>query len=252
MSRDQARVAIKRQSTKLTKVLIGIQARSTSTRLPGKCFAKVGDKMLLEHVYDACQNAARYVNGYSMKHGASVSVALLIPTGDEIEKQFKNCIIVTGPESDVLSRYQKAAIAFDADFIVRVTGDCPLIPPFLISKHIILAVERCYDYVSNAYGDNRTALDGIDCEVISRRLLDHCAKEATESFDREHVTTFAKSNPPDWAKMGCVIGFFDQSAIKLSVDTKEDLERVRIEYEAVSKHVAAAERQFGKQSVHRM
>lgn len=237
---------------KLTRVLIGIQARSTSTRLPGKCFAKIGDKMLLEHVHDACQSAAKHIDRYAIKNGVSVNVAILVPAGDEIEKVFKDCIIVTGSETDVLSRYMKAAVAFDTDYIVRVTGDCPLIPPYLISKHITLAVERNYDYLSNAYGDNRTTIDGVDCEVISRRILEYANKEAKDPKDREHVTTFIKSSPPVWAKRGCIIGFFDQSSVKLSVDTKEDLERVRNEYSSVYQHVSAAERTFGKHSVHRM
>lgn len=238
--------------SQLTKVLIGIQARSTSTRLPRKAFKTIGDKMLLEHVYDACQRAAKYVNKYTLKSNIGVHVALLVPTGDEIEEVFRRCIIVSGSESDVLSRYVKAAHQFDIDYVVRVTGDCPLIPPYLISKHITLATECEYDYISNAYGDNRTSLDGIDCEVISRKLLDWMNAEATSAYDREHVTTLAKKSPPPWAKMGCVIGFFDHSNIKLSVDTEEDLENVRSEYNSVSKHLSEAEKVFGKQSVHRM
>lgn len=237
---------------RMTKGMIGIQARSTSTRLPGKCFAKIGDKMLLEHVYDACESAARYVNKFSSKTRNSVDVSLLVPMGDEIETIFKRKSIMPGSEHDVLSRYVKAADLLDLDYVVRVTGDCPLIPPYLISKHITLAVECDYDYVSNAYGDYRTSLDGVDCEVISRRLLEHMDKNATEAFDREHVTTYAKRCPPSWAKMGCVIGFFDHSNIKLSVDTEEDLENVRREYESVNKHLTEAEKIFGKQSVHRM
>ena len=152
----------------------------------------------------------------------------------------------------MLSRYAKAAALFESDYIVRVTGDCPMIPSYLISKHVTLATKNSYDYISNAYGDNRTSLDGVDCEVISRRLLDHLHKEATEVSDREHVTTLAKRSPPRWAKLGCVIGFFDHSDIKLSVDTKEDLERVRDEYSKISRHLLEAERRYGKSSVHRV
>lgn len=238
---------------KLTNVLIGIQARSTSTRLPAKCFEMIGDRMLLQHVVDRCKSAADYMNRYTYKTGCGVSVALLVPFGDPIAERFRNrALVIEGPENDVLGRYMKAVQQNNPDYIVRVTGDCPLIPSYIISKHIKLALGQEYDYVSNVSEDSRTSIDGHDCEVISRKLLEHLDQTAEPGPDREHVTTLARREPPDWARMGCVIGYFDHSGIKLSVDTQEDLERTRQEYDRVSKRVVAAERRYGKQSVHRV
>ncbi len=233
-------------------VLIGIQARSTSKRLPGKCYEPIGSKRLLDHVIDAAKESAAYINLHTARSEILAKVALLIPVGDPIEDEFKNrCHIVSGPEDDVLTRYKLAAEAFKAHFVVRITGDCPLIPSYLISKHITLAVRNNYDYLSNSDELSRTSLDGIDCEVMSKKMLDYMDKAATLGSDREHVTPLARREPPQWAKRGCVVGYFDHSSVKLSVDTKEDLERVRAEYQALSSRLSDAERRYGRGFVHR-
>lgn len=238
---------------KFTTVLIGIQARSTSRRLPGKCFEMLGDKRLLDHVIDAAKGAANYTNRHTAKSGVLVKVSLLIPFGDPIETEFnRRCNIMHGPENDVLARYKSAADFHEADYVVRVTGDCPLIPPYIIAKHIKLAVMNEYDYVSNSDENSRTSLDGIDCEVMSKKFLNHMHEHAKDPSDREHVTSMGRREPPVWAKLGCVTGFFDQSNIKLSVDTKEDLERVRAEHESLKKRLSDAERRYGKSAVHRV
>lgn len=237
----------------LKTVLIGVQSRSTSDRLPGKCFEMIGDKMLLDHVLDACKSAAFYLNRHTAKTGVAVKVALLIPFRDRIESEFgRRCQIIQGPEHDVLSRFKSAAEISEANLIVRITGDCPMIPPYLISKHIKLALANGYDYVSNGDENYRTALDGMDCEVISRRMLDYVDATAKTPYDREHVTTLARREPPSWAKMGYVAGFFDFSDVKLSVDTPEDLERVRVHYERLNKKLSGGEKRYGKQYVHRI
>lgn len=234
-------------------VLIGIQARSTSERLPEKCFKMIGDKMMLEHVLDSCKSAASYLNRHTAKTGVAVKVALLVPFRDPIEVKFaRKSQIIQGPEHDVLSRYKSAADMTESDYIVRITGDCPLIPAWVISKHIKIAMLNSYDYLSNGNEGIRTSLDGIDCEVISKKLLDYIDDIACEPPDREHVTLMARRDPPSWARMGFVGGSFDFSNIKLSVDTEDDLERVRDEYRRVTEKNSAAERKYGRQSVHRI
>lgn len=110
---------------------------------------------------------------------------------------------------------------------MRITSDCPLLPPFIISKHIIIADKYEYDYVSNVHPKVRMAPDGWDCEVISAEMLEWANKNAKTEADREHVTTYIRDHPPRWAKVANVLGHAEFSHLKLSVDTQEDLEFVR-------------------------
>lgn len=236
----------------LTSVLIGIQARSNSTRLPKKCFEPIGSKRLLDHVIEACFRASKYSNNLTYKKNYTTDVALLIPTGDMIKRGFGSQVeIVEGPEFDVLARFEAAQKKFNADYVCRITGDCPLIPPYIITKHISLAVLGQYDYISNVEESCRLSLDGIDCEVMSKRMLQWLVNTAKSPEEKEHVTLLARKDPPDWAKRGFTASYFDQSGIKLSVDTKEDLEKVRAEYNRVGKKLQIAEQQYGREFIHR-
>jgi len=231
--------------------LIGIQARSGSTRLPKKAFALIGGKTMLDMVIDRCKKAAAYTNR-SMNRVA-VSVAVLTPSGDPIVSEFKRaCDVVEGPEMDVLARYGVGVAKHNPDLIVRVTGDCPLISPYTINRLIKLAIEHRYDYISNVDERFRTAIDGDDCEVFSRRLFDLALEFATRPYDREHVTSFMRRTPPEWAKIGAIIGSVDHSSVKLSVDTPEDLERVRLAHDAAHDKYSRATREIGQLQVHRI
>lgn len=235
----------------MTRIAIGIQARSTSTRLPNKIEEKLGDKTVLQHVVDAGVAASTYLNNWSSKK-VLVETALLIPGGDPIGQAMVNKLrIIQGSEVDVLSRYVVMLDELESQFVCRLTADCPLIPPFVISKMITLAVMNGYDYVSNVDEKCRTTVDGWDCEVVSRRALEYLDKSAVDADDREHVTTFLRRSPPKWLRQGCVINFLDMSEKKLSIDTKEDLQRVREEYQKVDYAYQKAVHIFGKHQVHR-
>lgn len=235
------------------KVLIAIQARSTSKRFPRKAFAMLGGKPLLRHVIDSCSRAAVYTNKHSMRHGTFVDVAVLCPEGDEIVDAFSDRVkIYQGPEDDVLTRYVSAAKDSNANYIIRITADCVLIPPFLITKHITAAIQNKHDYLSNIDERiGRTAWDGLDCEVMSKRALEWLDAEAKTAYDREHVTPLIRKSPPSWASIGHVVGYLDLSDLKLSVDTPEDLERVKKHYDKINGSIEMANRIFGPNSVHR-
>lgn len=233
-------------------VIIGIQARSTSKRYPRKVFETIAGKPMINHVIDACNRTALYLNRFTHTTKTMVSIALLVPEGDELASVFKkHYIVVEGSEDDVLSRYALASKKLGADYMVRVTGDCPMIPAYLITKHIKTAIMNNFDYLSNVDPDFRLSADGTDCEVMSARMLEHLHLTAKPGPEREHVTLLARSNPPDWAKIGHVIGYKDESTLKISVDTPEDLERVRWQYDRIQSAVERAEKKHGKGSVHR-
>lgn len=233
-----------------TAVLIAVQARSTSERLPRKSHELISGQRMLDRVLESCKRAALYINRPPIS--AAARVAVLCPRGDAIAKDFeRQATIVEGSEHDVLSRYSAALEQFSPQYIVRVTADCPLIPPFVISKHVSLALANGYDYIANVDERWRTALDGVDCEVISSRLMKWAAEMAVKPYDREHVTPIIRQHPPEWAKIATTVGHFDMSTIKYSVDTPEDLARVRQVYDSANDKYTAAILALGKTSVHR-
>ena len=198
-----------------------IQARLGSTRLPAKVLLPLPTgEMVIEEVLHRC----REIKGVD-------TVVLAIPDTPENDilehiarrmiwvttKDASRPVIVRGPEHDVLSRYVKAAEAVDADIIMRVTADCPLIDPEVCGKVLSEFIERKVDYASNV--ERRSYPQGFDCQVVGRYLLDWADKNATEPYDREHVftifdrTAFNKIN---------VSASPDRSHIRWTLDTIED------------------------------
>lgn len=212
-------------------VLIAIQARSTSTRLPNKVNMQIGGRPMLQWVVDSCQIAARFLRSEQRKLDCAVSVCLVIPKGDPIKQLFQQSQIpiVEGDEHDVLSRYAQAAKLFNADYVVRITADCLFIPPHHISRHVKAAVMKERDYTSCTH--YRTYKEGWDCEVLSRRLVDWLDENASTDSDREHVTTLIGPGKPfpfrheDGKPSIChVLNFYCEDDIKTSIDTKEEYE----------------------------
>lgn len=239
---------------KINNVFVGIQARSNSTRLPEKIFKDIGGKMLVDHVISACKKSALYMNRHSHKTGINVTPYLLIPENDEKLKKFyaQGIEKIQGPEHDVLKRYYNLFKSGPCDYIVRITSDCPLIPPYLISKSIMVATKGEYDFVTNASPDCRTYFDGSDVEVISTRLFKYIYENATSDSHKEHVTQYIfESDLPPWTKLAHVYSDIDLSEIKLSVDTEEDLENVRRVYNQVDQKRKKWSAKYGIQSCHR-
>ena len=113
------------------------------------------------------------------------------------------CPIFIGDEQDVLKRYYDCADFFDADTIIRITSDCPLIDPKIIDYAIDYFNDNDYPYVYFA------PVDGLDVEVFSYKLLQEAHENATTKEDREHVTPYMKR------------------LTKMSVDDLQTLEKVR-------------------------
>jgi spore coat polysaccharide biosynthesis protein SpsF (cytidylyltransferase family) len=209
-------------------VILGIQARSTSTRLPNKVNMQVGGKPILQHVLDACQIAARFLRTGNL--GVVVNVVLLVPKGDSIATHYRSRVpVYEGDEHDVLSRYVAVTREMKADIVVRITADCLFIPPHHIAKHVKAALIKGRDYTTNTH--HRTHKEGWDCEVLSGRLVEWLNENATTSYDREHVTTLIGKGKPfpfifdDGKPSVChVINFCDESEAKTSIDTLEEFE----------------------------
>lgn len=238
--------------TKPIEVLIAIQARSGSTRFPKKIFEYIGKKRVLDHVIDRAKSASNHVSRFPKDRSLRCSVAVLHPDHDqELVDTFRSseCLFIGGPENDVLSRYVKAQQMTEADYVVRLTADCPLILDFVIVKHINVATFNKKDYVSNVEESVRSAADGFDCEVISANALRWLDKNATSAEDREHVTSALRRERPRELSQGFVSFKFDSSAMKMSLDTPEDLAMIRKYYHEREHKMSQAERMFGKSSI---
>lgn len=240
-------------NTNIIKVSIGIQARSTSERLPKKISADICGRSMLEWVIDAAKSSAFYLNSPKKSITYRVNVFVLMPYKDEAIPSFaKMAHIIEGDEFDVLSRYHQLAKQDDSDYIVRLTADCPLIPDAIISKAINTAVHNRYDYIGNAYGIKRLAFDGMDVEVMSRKMINYLNDNATEKEDREHVTTYVRNgNCGKGFEIAVIAPYLDLSSLKLSVDTPDDLERVREHARDVQNALNFYYDVFGKRNVHR-
>lgn len=234
--------------TNSIEVALCIQARSTSTRFPKKIFELIGNKRILDHVIAQAESVAGHL---SRKYTTNVhaTIAILHPEGDdEIVNAFKTApaVFIAGSEQDVLSRFVKAQAFLKADYIVRLTSDCPMLLDFMISKCIFTAIFNQYDYVSNVEEKCRMTADGFDVEVISAKGLAWANANSQTEFDREHVTTKIREKRPSELKQAFVSSKIDTSDMKLSVDTPEDLERVRQFYHSRQFKMDMARRIFGR------
>ena len=228
---------------------IGVQARSTSSRLPDKCLMKINDRTMIDHILGNCFKTMKYMNKHAEKSGIYVNYALLVPTGDKIVDLFKGkCLVIEGDEIDVLSRYVKLQKETNSDYIVRLTADCPMMKTAIITKHINVAFRNDYDYVANCFEEFRTFVDGHDVEVVSQKALDWLNTNS-RGVEREHVTIKFRTNPPSWAKIGVVMESSDETDVKLSVDTQDDFNRVKSKMELGMKKRNMAVKRFGRRNV---
>lgn len=144
--------------------------------------------------------------------------------------QAQNVTVARGPEEDVLARFVHAAEAEDADAVVRLTADCPLLMPEVSGKVVQAFKRQECDYASNTI--ERTYPRGLDTEVISTEALQKADRKATSSADREHVTRHVRKRPEQF-RLCPVTGEVDRSDLRWTVDEEADLKLVRRIYEAL-------------------
>jgi glutamate-1-semialdehyde aminotransferase/spore coat polysaccharide biosynthesis protein SpsF (cytidylyltransferase family) len=195
-----------------------IQARMASTRLPGKILAEVGGYPMLFHVVRRAQRA----KGLDL-----VVVATSNRTPDDVVERFcedNGIRCFRGSEDDVLDRYYHAAKQFHADVVVRLTADCPLLDPEIISLVVQMFRAAEHDYVSNVL--ECTFPDGLDTEVFSWQALERTWREARLKSEREHVTPFMRNHPELFRQLN-VRHSQDLSGLRWTVDEPCDLDFVR-------------------------
>lgn len=170
------------------KTLAIVQARMTSTRLPGKILMEVNGQSLLEINLRRIAKAQR-IDGI-------IVATTNLPSDDKTAELVKTLgfELFRGDENDVLDRYYQAARQQpnEPDHIVRLTADCPLIDAYLIDKIIRHTVENQLDYCSNTLDPHYP--DGQDAEVFKTSALNRAWREAKLPSEREHVTPYIWKN----------------------------------------------------------
>lgn len=210
--------------------MIGIitQARLGSTRLPKKILKEVKGLSLLQH----------QVNRLSKMNIPLFVATTIEPTDDLVEKycEKKGIKVFKGSEQNVLERFYNCAKYFGLTTIIRITSDCPLIAPELIQKGVEIFQENQQNnlYVSNVI--KRTYPRGFDFEIFSFKLLERTYQEATEDYEKEHVTPYIwEQNEKRGIKIMHVAGLEDNSKYRITVDTDYDfklIEKLILEHNA--------------------
>jgi spore coat polysaccharide biosynthesis protein SpsF len=258
------------------KIIAVIQARMTSSRLPGKVMLDIAGKPMLQHMLDRVQSA---------KTLDDVVIATTTDPTDDLLEQFcqeRGIPYHRGSLQDVLDRFYQAANKFRADVIVRLTADCPLIDPEVLDRTVTTFLGNIgsqtsqldvilpdtsdsfhpspgtFDFAANRLPPpwNRTLPIGLDVEVCSFESLQRAWKEADQPFQREHVLPYlyedvslTKSNPPPdsgWYvqtgrtprgfRVALLNHFPDYGAMRWTVDTPADLEFIRQVFDRLAGH----------------
>ncbi|MEP6804379.1 MAG: glycosyltransferase family protein [Flavobacterium sp.] len=206
------------------KTVLISQARVGSTRLPGKVLKEIGNQSLLEIHLNRLKKCSRV---------SKIIVATTIMEDDTIiyDKAIEwGYDAFRGSESDVLDRFYQSVKDEKADWIVRVTSDCPLIDPNLVDEIIAFVQENDKDYGSNVLIENFP--DGQDIEIFKFSALKKAWEEAKLLSDREHVTTYIRNN--SHYKGGSLFSAINYecyrnfSNIRMTVDEQSDFDLIEI------------------------
>ena len=214
------------------RIIVIIQARMSSTRLPGKVLKEIAGKPMLAWVVERARGAQTV---------SEVVVATTVEPSDDPIVSFcaqMGYACTRGSLTDVLDRYYQAARAYNADVVVRVTADCPLIDPAEID-HVVREYQRSgVDFAANRLPPpfGRTYPIGLDTEVCSFAALERAWREAKEPYQREHVMPYLYEEPGRF-KVLRVDHDPDYGDLRWTVDTPQDLELVRAIFERMAGRV---------------
>jgi spore coat polysaccharide biosynthesis protein SpsF len=203
-------------------VAIVVQARMSSERLPGKVLRPLAGAPAIVRMFERLARVRR------ARHR-------ILATSDEASDdplakvaEAEGIAVYRGSLDDVLGRVL-AAMPPDCDTLVRLTGDCPLIDPVTVDRHIgeFQQGRPAVDYVTNAV--TRSQPDGLDVEVVSRSILETANAEATSSHDREHVTPWIGRH----ARTVAITQAVDLSPLRWTLDTEADYQNISALYDSL-------------------
>ena len=206
------------------RIVAIVQARTGSSRLPGKILKKIRGKEVILHDIDRIRlipSLDDIVIATTTSEKDDALASLVGGYGPDVK-------VFRGSEEDVLDRHYRAAREFDARTIVRITSDCPLIDPKVSERTIKAFLGGDCDYCSNRLV--RTFPIGLDTEVFSFQALESAWKEAKENYQREHVTPYIYEHPEKFRLLNVESGQ-DLAGLRWTLDTPEDLDFIKAVYE---------------------
>ena len=215
------------------KIVAIVQARMGSTRLPGKVLMKIQGRPMLWHIINRIKQCD-IIDDIIIATSDSKSDGLIY----EMSKEYDiSCF--RGSENDVLNRFYNAAEHNNADYIIRVTGDCPLIDSNILGDLIRYFFKNGFDHCGIACGAgvaNKKKVnkypDGLDAEIFSFSVLKEANENAITISEREHVTPYI------WKNNDFFTGSFypklkDYSKTRLTVDNIEDFQFIKWIYDTL-------------------
>lgn len=200
-----------------------VQARMSSSRLPGKVMMKVDSKYpVLYYVITQLQ--------FSKLLDEIVVATSTLKEDDVIVDYVKNLetSCFRGSLTDVLDRYYQCAKKYSFDTIVRITSDCPLIDPTIVDRTIEKFYSSSYDFITNSGSSffGLTFPSGTEVEVFSIKALEKAWKQAKRPSEREHVPTYFFNNKTNF-KISTITNSENLSHLRWCVDREPDLKLVR-------------------------
>jgi glutamate-1-semialdehyde 2,1-aminomutase len=199
------------------QVAVILQARTCSSRLPGKVLAELAGRPMLAFLVERlrrCELVDRLILATTDLAADDSLAHLGVSLGLDV---------VRGSQQDVLARFALAALSTDASTLVRVTGDCPLLDPDLLAEVIDDFRAQNVDYLSNCLPP--TYPDGLDVEVFSRDALLIAQQECSDQVQREHVTPWIRESGR--FRLASKKHETDLSELRWTVDEPEDLQVIR-------------------------
>lgn len=196
----------------------------TSTRLPGKVLMPLAGKPNLERLVERLRRSA-YVDDIVIATTTNSPDDAIVACAEQI-----GCKAWRGSEDDVLLRVLEAAQSVEADLIVEITGDCPLVDWRHVDHLIELYEDGGYDYVANNM--ERTFPRGFDAQVFSVKTLAEVNSLTSDPVDHEHVSLYIYNHPEryklfNWAAEGKVA----RKELRVTLDTEQDYELLNTVFE---------------------
>lgn len=209
------------------KIVATIEARMGSTRLPGKVLLPALGKPMLEHMVDRVRRSVHVQEiVIALPHGAENDPIADLATQMAVYHY-------RGSEHDVLQRVVGAARSREADLIVQLTGDCPVVDPAVVDTCVERYLEGCWDYVANELV--RTYPIGFDIAVVATDVLaSTCDEPDLTDADREHVTTYIVDRPDRFRQFNLAAPPFENRPdLQVTLDTPEDYRVLRSVFETL-------------------